>query len=430
MKHSYWLSKNWLPIVAAVAVLLGLGLFFYKASWPGSGVAVAESPSALADSGGTEPSVVPATDDVIIPFPDTIHYPDQNAATLPPSAQNNLPFDPQSGASTEADANVIVDNYLAAWRSQRRDELSPLWLQLSQCEACLKQLAELLISSNLAKGLTLELAIKMVALDSRVVLPVFSALIDPAENRSTAIILSEKLIIDGRAEYVARVFNAIQVAEQKGYEEFAQQLTWVVSKLNNPEGVGPVLDIITGRAAASPAYTRHVSRIFSKTVLNIPDKAFMSDIVSNYYLAANAAEKEQLWEVVSHHPGTLVQLAAQANAEGQSYNVEKYATAITQLPDVRAVDGVMKLQGRINQPPGYFVALMQAVVKRNDNARALHRLDDYLRHLNVGTESRILAAEGLLAAKHNPLSRQILEKVLNQANYGDSEVLSYISGRL
>jgi len=434
---------SWTYVVVGLLVLLGIGLFFYNTNWPDHELAmalpVASSLEGVRGQGVDVPDNIASTP-VIAAEPakngedSAAHTEWPHTGGKPQRLNRGQDFIAELGSgvldSGLLDPSVVVDNYYTAWRAQRKDQLAALWLTLSQCEPCITLLVEQMLSHNLEKGLIWELAIKMVALHTDAVLPVFNALIDPSENRSIAIILSEKLIVDGRKEYVASVFEAIQVAEQSGHDAFAQQLTWVIAKLTNPEGVGPVLDIIAGRVVASPAYASHVSRVFSKTVLNIPDKAFMSDTMSRYYLSADTIEKEKLWDVVRHHPGTLVQLAVHANADGQSSNVEKYANAVTQLPDIRAIDGVMKLQGSVEQSPGYFIHLIQTVVNKRGNAKALNRLDDYLRHLNVSTESRLLAAEGLLAVKHIPQSRQILNKALNQAHYPDPEVLSYISARL
>jgi len=410
-------------------LLFGVGLFVSLSTWQ--------------DSEFTEPDL-----QAITTFNSNAHLRLDDIAALGTAQSDELSFAPSKtqihspehkkqglnstmqGALVALDSQVVVADYLAAWQAQDKDEVELLWLQLSQCEFCIEQLVELIINKNLEKGLMLELAIKMVTLTTDAVLPVFSTLIDPEESRSIAIILSEKLIKDGRSAYVANVFDAIQAAEQKGYEQFARQLTWVVSKLDNPLGVSPVLDVIVGRADASSAYADHVSRLFAKTVPNISDKAFVAEVMSDYYLSANDTEKNKLWDVVSQHPDALVLLAAQASTDGQSYNMEKYATAITQLPAVRAIDGVMELRRSIDQSPGYFIDLIRGVAQNNTNAKTFNRLEIYLQDPNVSAESRLLAAEGLLAIKDNRHARQILDKVLNQSNYNDTELLSYISGRL
>jgi len=53
-----------------------------------------------------------------------------------------------------------------------------------------------------------------------------------------------------------------------------------------------------------------------------------------------------------------------------------------------------------------------------------------MRDPEVNIESRIFAAEGLLAVRENRQARYILEKVINNPQYTESELQAYIGGRL
>ena len=327
-------------------------------------------------------------------------------------------------------AEVVVDEYIMAWRNKDKATANRLWATISECEACLKMLVNMIINKSLEDGMMLELAIKMTALDTNVVLPVFDVLIDPSGNRSAAIILSEKLMNNGRPEQVTKIFEVIYKAQQNGYENFARQLTWVISKLENQAGIQPILDIIVGRAPAAPDYAEHVSSVFSKVVHNIPESESVANVIANYYQSASVQEQQQLWEVVSRHEDTLVKLASNADRNGQNYQVKKYATAIAQLPNQQAVDGLVKLHIGVEYSPDYLAGMLVENVKKNPTVKVLRKLEDYMRDPEVNIESRIFAAEGLLAVRENRHARYMLEKVIKNPQYANPELQAYIGGRL
>jgi hypothetical protein len=357
--------------------------------------------------------------------------PDKPPLNTPP--QKTLAVEPRLKPHTDQGVNnaeVIVDEYIMAWRNKDKATANRLWATISECEACLKVLVNMIINKSLEDGMMLELAIKMTALDTNVVLPVFDVLIDPSGNRSAAIILSEKLMNNGRPEQVTKIFEVIYKAQQNGYENFARQLTWVISKLENQAGIQPILDIIVGRAPAAPDYADHVSSVFSKVVHNIPESESVANVIANYYQSASVQEQQQLWEVVSRHEDTLVKLASNADRNGQNYQVKKYATAITQLPNQQAVDGLVKLHIGVEYSPDYLAGMLAENVRKNPTVKVLRKLEDYMRDPEVNIESRIFAAEGLLAVRENRHARYMLEKVIKNPQYANPELQAYIGGRL
>ena len=328
------------------------------------------------------------------------------------------------------DPIALRDDYFAAWNNRDKAEIDKLWEVISNCEPCLQEFVELLVAKKVEKGLLLEVAIKMAALDTDTVLPVFDALIVPDGDKSMAIILSEKLVLNGRPEFVEKVFDVVYDAKQRGYENFAYQLGWVISKLENPEGIRPILDTITGRKTTSPELSQHITSIYSKVVGAMPDKSRAASVIADYYLQANSAEQQALWPVVSQHGATLVKLAISADQNGQSNNVQKFAQAMTGLPHLNAVDSLMQLHLAVDYSPQYMNEMLTKRVVDNPTIKVLHRLEDYMRNPTVKLESRIFAAEGLLAVRQNRQARYILEKVLNNTQAPDVELQAYIGGRL
>ncbi|WP_455207758.1 hypothetical protein [Kaarinaea lacus] len=347
-----------------------------------------------------------------------------------PESKPSTNKEPLAEQRTAVNPDIVVSDYIMAWRNKDKAAIDSLWETISNCDKCLLQLVDMIVNKNLEEGMMLELAIKMAALDTDLVLPVFDALIDPAGNRSAAVILSEKLMINGRPELVSKIFDIIYKAQQNGHENFAWQLTWVISKLENPAGIQPILDTVSGRIAAGPGYAEHVTNIFGKVVHNIPDSESVADMMASYYQGATAAEQERLWEVVSKHENTLVMLAATAERNGQHYELQRYANAIAQLPNLQAVDGLVKLHINVEYSPDYLGNLLAENVKSNPTIKVLHKLEDYMRNPDVPIDSRIFAAEGLLAVRSNRQARYILEKVINNPQYADPELQAYIGGRL
>lgn len=359
---------------------------------------------------------------------------------LPPLESSTSDTSSQAGTRKTRELNInqtnsvepqaLVNDYILAWRNKDKAAIDRLWAVISQCDKCLLQLVDMIVNKNLEEGMMLELAIKMAALNNDLVLPVFDALIDPAGNKSAAIILAEKLMINGRPELVDKMFDIIFKAQQAGHENFAWQLTWVISKLDNPAGITPILDTISGRAAAGPGYADHVSSIFSKVVGNMEDSENIASLMADYYQSASAEEQQRLWQAVSKHGDTLVMLASTADRNGQHYELQQYANSIAHLPHLDATDALVKLHMNVEYSPDYLGNLLGETVKSNPTIKVLHKLEDYMRDPNVPMESRIFAAEGLLAVKNNRQARYILEKVVNNSQADDPQLQAYIGGRL
>jgi len=332
--------------------------------------------------------------------------------------------------SSDINPKLIISDYIAAWQNRSIHEIDRLWKTIAGCDKCLQELVDLIINHKLEEGLDLEVAIKMAALDSDIVLPVFDVMIDPAGSKSAAIILSEKLMNNGRPEFVNKIFDLIYRARISGYDHFAQQLTWVISKLENPEGIQPILDTITGRKATSPELSQHVTNVYSRVVGILPEESNAATVIADYYLQANSQEQQRLWPVVSQHGKTLVTLALDADKNGQNYDMQKYATAMTKLPHLESVESLMQLQSSVEYSPAYLSTMLSERVIDNPTSKVLQKLEDYMRNPKIRLESRIFAAEGLLSVKQNRQARYILEKVINNTEEPDAELQAYIGGRL
>jgi len=332
--------------------------------------------------------------------------------------------------NTAIDPAAIVSDYISAWQGRDKHEIDRLWEKIADCEKCLAELVDLIVNHKLEEGLDLEVAIKMAALDTDIVLPVFDVMIDPAGSKSAAIILSEKLMNNGRPELVNKIFDLIYRARISGYDNFAQQLTWVISKLENPKGIEPILDAITGRKITSPELSQHITNVYSKVVRVLPEESNAGVVIANYYLQANSQEQQRLWPVVSQHGKTLVTLALDADKNGQNNNVQKYASAMTKLPHLESVESLMQLQSSVEYSPDYLRTMLSRRVVDNPTSKVLQKLEDYMRNPNLKLESRLFAAEGLLSVKQNRQARYILEKVINNTEEPDVELQAYIGGRL
>lgn len=332
--------------------------------------------------------------------------------------------------TVDINSDQLVTDYIAAWNNRDKTQIDKLWSIISKCDSCLQEFVELAVAKKFERGLLLEVAIKMAALDSDTVLPVFDALIRPDGDKNTAIILSEKLVTNGRPEFVAKIFDVIYRAKESGYENFSRQLTWVISKLENPRGIEPILDTITGRKPTSPENAAHISSVYSKVVRSMQDSSKAATIIANYYQQSNSAEQQKLWPVVSQHGNTLVALAVDANKNGQNYDVQKFAEAMTQLPHLNAVNSLMQLHTSIEYSPNYMRDMLSKRVADNPTIKVLHKLEDYMRNPAVKLESRLFAAEGLLAVRQNRQARYILQKVIDNTQDPDVELQAYIGGRL
>ncbi|MGD8569541.1 MAG: hypothetical protein PVJ39_15760 [Gammaproteobacteria bacterium] len=415
-------------IVAGITIGFGLWLFFGGSSQP--------PVDSDTDNSNAKQAAIADQSTATEPVPSRSLNQDDNLPTFQIAAQasnQGVPASKLKPVTTPARAlnpETVIDDYIAAWRAGDKAALDGLWASIKDCDPCLRRLVDIIVNKSLERGMLLETAIKMAALDTDVVLPVFDTLIDPAGDSSMSIILSEKLVNNGRPAFVTKVFDIIYQAKQNGYDNFARQMTWVISKLDNHDGLLPILDTITGRSATTRDFSDHVSRVFSRVVRRIPGSADVGEIMADYYEAANGEEQQRLWETVSHHQDTLVRLAVDAERNGQNYDVRKYANTIAKLPELEAAEGLLKLHMTMEYTPGYLSGLLDERVKANPTIKVLQKLEDYMRDPAVDQDTRIYAAEALLSVRNNRHARYMLEKVINNPQYADPDLQAYIGGRL
>lgn len=424
-------------LFAVITLLLGVWIFMSKMSSDEYGEESSKLLSVKKDTGASNNSpqqADPTTTDAeskLIPEGDPVLQAVTDIADHTVAENSKMSIQPERKLTQEVtDPDKVLDNYITAWRNQNKAEVDRLWERVVNCEKCLLVFIDQIVNGKLEEGMDLEVAIKMAALDTDVVLPVFDVMIDPAGKKSTAIILSEKLINNGRPEFVNKIFDLLYGAKQSGYHHFAQQLTWVISKLENPAGIAPILDTITGRKLTNPELSVHVTNVYSKVVRVMPDSSKAASVITEYYLQANSVEQQKLWPVVSQHGRTLVTLAIDADKNGQNYNLQKYSKAMTELPHLNAVDSLIQLHTAVEYSPDYMKEMLARRVTDNPTIKVLHKLEDYMRDPDVKLESRIFAAEGLLAVRENRQARYILEKVINNTEDVDAELQAYIAGRL
>ena len=410
-------------LIAAVTTVLGIWLFWGDSAEPpdnsDAGIAASTPIPHLKAQTNTEQN---ASRFNVFPSGNRKQQSDDSIQPLDSSSDNKKP--------TPVNAEAVVNDYIYAWRNKGKAAIDKLWESIKDCDECLLRMVDMIVNKSLEDGMMLEIAIKMAALDTDLVLPVFDALIDPAGDSSTSIILSEKLINNGRPEFVTKVFDVIYQAQQNGYENFARQMTWVISKLENHDGLRPILDTITGRVLTTRDFSDHVSRVFSRVVHNIPDSSGVASVIADYYQNANAQEQQRLWDTVKQHEDTLVLLAANADRNGRNYDVRKYANSIAALPSLQVAEGILKLRVAVDYAPDYMPRLLAESVQKNPTIKVLQKLEDYMRDPNMDLDTRLFAAEGLLSVRDNRHARYMLEKVINNPTYADPELQAYIGGRL
>ena len=427
------LKSNYLVhFIAAVTIVLGVWLFLGDSTEPpvnSDGGIAADAPIPASNTQNqTDPT---ATADTAHNNESSFNvFPSGGSKPLTDGTNQLLNSSSDNKKSDSINVEAVVNDFIYAWRNKDKAAIDKLWASIKDCDACLLRMVDLIVNKSLEEGMMLEIAIKMAALDTDLVLPVFDTMIDPAGDSSTAIILSEKLVNNGRPEFVTKVFDVIYQAQQNGYENFARQMTWVISKLENHDGLRPILDTITGRVLTTPDFSDHVSRVFSRVVHNIPDSSGVASVIADYYQNANAQEQQRLWDTIKQHEDTLVLLAVNAERNGQNYDVRKYANTIAQLPSLQAAQGIMKLRVAVEYAPSYMSRLLAESVQKNPTVKVLQKLEDYMRDPNMDLDTRLFAAEGLLSVRDNRHARYMLEKVINNPDYADPELQAYIGGRL
>ena len=237
------------------------------------------------------------------------------------------------------------------------------------------------------------------------------------------------MIKDGREMYVKKLFDLLQQADLDGYQDYADKQVWMISKLYNPEGIAPIFDVISGRSGASESFSLHVRDVFNNTLLGIKQEG-MADAMVNYYLSASEIEQAKLWSVVSPHSQTMVALSADAYQNGSLDQFQKYSQALAHINSVDAVEGMLELRSHVDYSQEYFTDLVSVSVQRYHNMETLLKLEGYLGNPQKDLNTRLLAADGLLAVKESEQARTILQKAIDSAGYNDTAIVSYISSRM
>lgn len=323
----------------------------------------------------------------------------------------------------------LIDSYMTAWSGNNRLEIDRLWQQIKRCQDCLERMKELLMNQSVPKGMLLEWTYQLIALGDESLLPVFDYLLQPSVDLNTRIIVSQQMIKDGRTMYVKKLFEILQQADFDGYKDYADKQVWMISKLSNPEGIAPIFDVISGRSGASESFSDHVRDVFNKTLLGIK-QAGMDDAMANYYLSASETEQAKLWNVVSLHSQTLVELSVYAYQSGVTEQFHKYSQALASVNSLDAVEGLLQLRSQVDYSQDYFSDMVNRLTQRYHNMETLHKFEDYLRDPQKDLNTRLLAADGLLAVKESEQAHYILQKAIDSAGYGDADVAAYISSRL
>jgi hypothetical protein len=324
----------------------------------------------------------------------------------------------------------LIDDYMTAWSGNNRAEVQALWEQIGQCPECLQRIKELLMNQGVPKGMLLELTYQIIELGDSSMLPVFDYLLQPSVDVNTRIIITQQMIKDGRGMYVQKLFDILQQADLDGYYDYAAKHTWMISKLKNPQGIGAIFDVMSGRSGASDRFAAHVRNVYNNTLLGTKQRPEMTDAMVNYFVSANATEQANLWGVMALHAESLVALSEQAYASGNVNQFREFSQALADINSVDAVEGMLELVSKVDYSQEYFFDRIRESAQRYNNLETLHKLEDYLRNPNVDMRTRIVATEGLLAVKDLEQARYILQKALNSSRYEDSEIVAYISARL
>ena len=407
-------------IILGLSAGVGLLLVFWLAGTRTNTPMHTASPT---DTGDMEPSLAANGRDTR-----NFNSPPQRSRHLNPSSAAERPSTGTvAGIDTASTDQERVSRYIAAWRS--KEAAAALWDEISHCDRCLEYLVELIKSGTLEKGLTLELSYKLMATESDRILPMFDYLLDPVNDRSTAIIVLEQAVKNGNPLYIEKILESLHTAQLNGYKPFARQLTWVITKIKNPAAIQPVLDIVSGRKSYASDFTGHIAAILGRSVTIIPDQQAVNAILTDYYLHANEEERTLLWDTVCRQSATLANLAITAYRSGDTYQVEHYVKALAQTAGEDAIDAIVRVARHTDYAQEYFIPIMrQAVLTRNDN-KILRRLEFYLKDANLPLRLRVIAAEGLLVVQQKKTAQTIISSLVQSRRYQDAELIAYLKGR-
>ncbi len=422
-----------LKILLAITGLLVGGLLLFT-SGSDTRNTVKKANSSLSQKQSDRPTITSAKT-IATPFSEPVMDSDSQSS-LHPRSTSTVHLEDKvaaSGASDDRQPKTplqLIDAYMTAWSGNSQTEVNALWKEISQCSECLQRIKELLMNQGVPKGMLLELTYKIIELGNESMLPVFDYLLQPSVDMNTRIIIAQQMIKDGRGMYVKKMFDILQQADIDGYQDYAAKHAWMISKLDNPQGIAAIFDVVSGRSGSSERFAEHVRTVFNNTLAGTKQQSAMTDAMVDYYLSADDTEQQNLWGVVSMHSETLGALAKSAYENGNLNQFKKYSQALADINSVGAVEGTLELVGEVDYSEEYFIDMISTLSQRFNNLETLRKLEDYLRNPHADRRVRIVAAEGLLAVKDSVQARYILEKAANSSSYEDSEIVAYISARL
>lgn len=327
-------------------------------------------------------------------------------------------------------AHELINAYMSAWSGNDRHEIDRTWHKITQCRECLRIIKDMMLNQSVPKGMLLELTHKIIKLGDPELLDVFDALIQPTVDLNTRIIVTQQMVKDGRSMYVEKLLYILQRADQDGYHDFAMKHIWAIAKLKNADGINTILDVISGRRQVDPEFATHVNSIFTKSTLVSSDDVTVAETLANYYSQADDQERQSLLAVVSLNPGALAALATDALNNGDDNDFKHFSETIAAHDTTSAMDKLFQLQGSVEYADDHFHTLIRQMAVRQNNTVSVHKLEDYLRNPQSSLQTKIMAAEGIMAVKHNPQARYVLEKILTSSDYNDADIVSYINAHL
>lgn len=332
---------------------------------------------------------------------------------------------------TQLEPQKIINAYMSAWSGNNPDRLDELWNEISQCEDCLLIIQELMMNQALPKGMLLELTYRVIRLGNEIMLPTFDYLLQPSVDKNTRLVITQQMVRDGRAMYIAKILEVMQQVYIDGNVSFAVRNMWMISKLKNSDGVHAILDVITGKTSAPAEFISHSKKVAINTSLVKQKDEVFTQVLVDYYINASQRERTYLQDMMMKNNKGLVLLATNAYENGRVNEFNEYADILVNLNGIQAVEGIMELQFAVNYQTDYYIGLMHQAANKNLNSQTLQRLEDYLRNPEFDMQIKIVAAEGLLSVKEqSKQAKYILEKAISSVSYDDAEIVSYISARM
>jgi hypothetical protein len=328
----------------------------------------------------------------------------------------------------QPDPEDLINAYLSARQNGDSAQQDRIWESIKNCIPCIKQLENRISAMDSAAAA--ELIAKIVQIDDYDASELIKGTIGPMKNLNLSILVAQEMLKTGRRDYTELFIELVKEAESGGYDKYAYNLSYALTSPKEAGAVIPMLDLVVGRNPASSTLTAQMEKVLTKTIKHYPDQQLLDDELADYYLAANQTERDKLWKFIQGQNDSLVALTVNAYKNGDSASVDRFTAALTEIPKASVVDNLIELHQRMDYPPEYFADLMQTVVKKYPNRDILHRVEDYVRDQSNDLQTRIIAVEGLLAAKDTEQGRYILDKMLTPPINTDAEILSYINGRL